>query len=339
MLPQAWEARRAAQEALPVLLLCGEDPQLADWAIAGIRRQEFDQERIGPGPTQIREAAELARTPSFFGLPRLVIATGVQVLAAQGRVSAKDRDEELEELSRYLRQPDRENRLVLVAPSVDRRRRAYLEFEKAGAVLPCDPPGPKEYEAWFAHVAERLGARVSPAARAAYLRSELDLMALTRALEVGELAAPEGQPVPGDVAAWAAPPSGDLRVFALTDAMLTRHVAAIGPAVENLLRQGESPIGLLALVARQFRLLVRTKAMSRDGAMQDEIARTLGVHPFVARKIVEALGRWPEDAVHAAFAQLLDCDIALKSGAPQAATLELCLVRIAGGGGRPAAAR
>lgn len=329
MLPEAWEARAETMLGRPLVLLAGEDPLLRDWAIASLRGDgDPDEERIGPSSQQLREAVELARTASFFGRPRLVIASGVIALGAQGRIGQKDRDEEIEALMRYAERPDRENRLIVHAPSVDRRRRAYLELDRAGAVLPCDPPDAKELDQWLRHLADRLGVRLSPGARAAYLRSELNLMALSQALVVGELGSPEGEPVSPEVAQWAAPQSGDLRVFALTDAMLMRQSLRVCEAVENLLEQNESPIGLVALVARQFRLLARARALFAAGTRGDEIARALAVHPFVARKVVEAVARWPEEDVHRAFEELLRCDIALKSGVPQAATLELSLLRI-----------
>lgn len=328
MLPRAWETRRDQVLQRPVALLHGADPLLADWAIAALPAEEFDVERVGPGPSQLREAVELVGTPSFFGTRRLVIATGVQALAAQGRLSQRDRDEELEALQRYAEAPSPASRLVIVAPSVDRRRRLFLDLDRAGAALACDPPEAKEAEPWLLYLADRLGIRLSPAARAAYLRSDLDLMGLSQALMASQLAIAEGAEVPGEVALWAAPPSLDMRVFALTDAMLMRQTGDALRAAENLLRQDESPIGLVALVARQFRLLTQAQALSQKGAHGDEVARALGVHPFVARKIVEALPRWPRADVEQAFEELLRCDIALKSGAPQATALELALLRI-----------
>lgn len=328
MLPEAWESRREQMIGRPLVLLAGEDPLLADWAITSLGGEDYDEERIGPSGQQLREAVELTRTASFFGRPRLVVASGVIALAAQGRISQKDREDELEELRRYAERPDRENRLILHAPSVDRRRRAFLDLDKAGAVLPCDPPEAKELDPWLRHLEGRLGVRLSPGARAAYLRSELNLMALSQALLVGVLGSEEGEPVSPDVAQWAAPQSGDLRVFALTDAMLMRESGKVCAAVENLLLQNESPIGLVALIARQFRLLARAQVLTEAGARGDEIARALAVHPFVARKVVEAVRRWPREDIQRAFEELLRCDIALKSGVPQAATLELSLLRI-----------
>ncbi len=324
MLPDAFERELLAAGGQAVLLVAGREALCAERALAACAVDGVDESRVGPGPQQLREAVELCETPSFFGGARLVVAWGAVALAANARAT-QERDAELAALERLIGEPPTGSRLLVWAPDADKRLRAVRLLQGRGALLDASPPSAREYGAWVRHLAAKEGAQLTGEAARAYTESALDLLALEAALRVGAACA-EGGPITGEVAAWAAPPGGELRVFALTDALLGRDARGLSAAVPRLLAQGESPIGLVALAARQLRLLARALGLRARGVAPAKWQAELGVHPFVAQKLQQALPNWSREDLGRALSELLACDLSLKSGAAQEAALLLSLL-------------
>ncbi len=332
MLPEAFERQLGAALEHHVVLVAGQEAFFAERARQVLSSEPVDESRVGPGPGQLREAVELWETPSWFGTPRLVVAWGVEALAPNARAT-KERDAELAALERALQAaPAAQDRLLVFAPQADRRLRPVRLAQERGGLVDASPPGEREYGAWVRHLAAAEGTVLTPQSGRAYEESALDLLSLRGALSAGALCA-DGQPISEEVARWAAPPGGELKVFALTDALLGRDPGGIAAAVPRLLLQGESPIGLVALAARQVRLLARALALRAQGVAPQEWQAQLGVHPFVARKIQDASRRWLPADVTAALRALLRCDIGLKSGGAAESTLLLGLITAVRGNG------
>ncbi len=320
----------AAVEALrgaPCVLCVGPSATLAGLALDLLASgREADLERVFAGEGQLREASELCLTPSFFGEGRLVAAWRTAALSGHEGRGARERALESEALSDFIERPPAGATLFVWAPEADRRLAPVRRAGERGWLLEADVGG--ELAAWLAELALRDGVALTAQATQALLASGLDLDSLATALKAAALATEEGRPVSGETVVWAAPAQGEMRVFALTDAILQRRLAGVAQAVGRLTAQGEAPLGLLALVARQMRQLASVRAELGAGFTPPEIAKRVGAHPFVAQKLCEAAPRWSREAIAGAFAELLRCDVALKSGGDQAVALELGLLRM-----------
>src|SRR5690606_11642978 len=74
------------------------------------------------------------------------------------------------------------------------------------------------------------------------------------------------------------------------------------------------PLRLLALVARQFRILAHARALMERGATQRDLQERLGLHPFVARKAWQQARRLGADESMEALEAILETDVAIKQG-------------------------
>ena len=68
------------------------------------------------------------------------------------------------------------------------------------------------------------------------------------------------------------------------------------------------------MVRRQFRLLARAHALFESGASRSEVASTLKVPPFVARKLEEQSQKLDKEDLERALALALDLERGLKGG-------------------------
>jgi DNA polymerase-3 subunit delta len=82
--------------------------------------------------------------------------------------------------------------------------------------------------------------------------------------------------------------------------------------MHGVLVRGESPLVVLSHLARQMRLLLQAK--DYPGLTSDQLAQTIGVHPFVARKVSQQAERFTDGQLERALATLLDADIGIKTG-------------------------
>jgi len=101
-------------------------------------------------------------------------------------------------------------------------------------------------------------------------------------------------------------------IFKFIDAMSARDADAAYRVMRGILGRGESPLVVLAHIARQTRLLMQAKEHPDLGP--ERLAQTIGVHPFVARKVTQQAGRFSMDELERAHMALLEADLAIKTG-------------------------
>jgi DNA polymerase-3 subunit delta len=103
-------------------------------------------------------------------------------------------------------------------------------------------------------------------------------------------------------------------VFDLVDALGRRDGRTAAQTLHRLLDAGEHPLGLLAMIVRQFRLLIQVKELKTEGANPQTIAKELGIHPFPARKLHNQAAYFTAAQLEAVYRHLLETDVGIKSG-------------------------
>jgi DNA polymerase-3 subunit delta len=88
------------------------------------------------------------------------------------------------------------------------------------------------------------------------------------------------------------------------------------------LLETEDPFSLWGMVVRQFRLLIQAREILDGRGNKDDVARALGVHPYVAEKTTQQAGRFSMESLESIYRKLLRIDEAAKTGQ---VTLELAL--------------
>ncbi len=102
-------------------------------------------------------------------------------------------------------------------------------------------------------------------------------------------------------------------------------------AIELLHRiMADSPIGpVFGMVVRQFRLLLLAREVMDEGGGDSEMARTLGIQPFVARKISGQARHFSLQELEAIYYLLHEIDVAMKIGGMEGETaLDLLITRV-----------
>lgn len=158
-----------------------------------------------------------------------------------------------------------------------------------------------------------------------------DLWALDRELEKLATYAP-GRRIEEDDVRTLVGPARAINIFSLVDAVVEGRASAALRLLRQLMGTGVEGLHLLALLERQYRLLLLAQEWQREGASPQEIAQHLGIgKPFVLRKVLEQAALYRLPRLKSAYRRLLEADLAIKRGQQDPGlALDLLIADLAG---------
>lgn len=217
----------------------------------------------------------------------------------------------------YLEDPAPASCLVIaIYGSIDRRLKVFKKFSEIGQAVEFAPLRGKALEACLRREAQEQGYDLTPEAAATLseagslrqARNEL-LKAMNYMDKPGLIKLTDLQEL--------LPPAMEGTIFQLVDALGNRNAPLAIKLLRQLLAMGEAPLGVVAMLARQLRLIYQYHLL---GDRQKMIA-TLGLKPFVVNKVAAQSRNFSLASAGEALAELLKVDTGLKSGQAGAAVL------------------
>ncbi|RPI94301.1 MAG: DNA polymerase III subunit delta [Chloroflexi bacterium] len=110
-------------------------------------------------------------------------------------------------------------------------------------------------------------------------------------------------------------------VFDFVDALANGNGKSAQHLLHRLL-ESEDEFALWGMVVRQFRLLLQAREILDGRGNQNDVARALGVHPFVAEKATQQAARFSMESLESIYRKLLRIDEGVKTSQ---VTLDLAL--------------
>ena len=104
----------------------------------------------------------------------------------------------------------------------------------------------------------------------------------------------------------------EVRVFGLVDALAMKNTGAALQIFYGLMEAKESPIMVLSLIARQFRLMLGSAQMK--GRSTSEIGSALGAPPFAIKECIKQAANFKEAELVQALKDCLKADTDIKTG-------------------------
>jgi len=121
-------------------------------------------------------------------------------------------------------------------------------------------------------------------------------------------------------------------IFNLTDSIASRNSKQALKELHKLLDNGEAELYLLSMIVSQFRNLLIAKDLSdRSGGKlsQWDLAKTAGMHPFVAQKTIWQIKNYKLEELKQIYDKLLECDLKVKTGQLEPKTaLDLLIIKL-----------
>jgi DNA polymerase-3 subunit delta len=297
----------------PVYLLYGEErflvthyAQALGDALLGsgadmslMNRDSFDGKDI---PAQ--RVIDAANTLPFLSDTRVVYARDSQLFAA-------GRKNDSEAMAEYLPLLPESTVLIVVETDVDKRGRLYKQTAALGRAVDCAPPTPGELLKWAQNVFMKHGKTISRENAQYLLRTVSHQMVAARA-EADKLTAHAGdraEITAADIDAVCSP-SLETRIFDLIGAVGNGQGPEALRMYRNMLLMKESPLMVLVMMARQFRLILQCKAARESGIPFAE----LGLRSFIVEECLRQGRHFTEESLIQALKDCLDMDVRVKSG-------------------------
>jgi DNA polymerase-3 subunit delta len=247
----------------------------------------------------------------FLAEKRLVIVNGLLTRAAK-------QESLLQDLITYLLALPQTTRLVFVEEKALSGHHPILKLaqeDKKGYVKQFDLPSDKMLPRWIKERVQRHGGDIEPQA-AVQLATVVGANLRVLDQEITKLVTyvnAERAITKSDVDE-VVPYAQAAIIFDLVDALGRRDGSIAAQTLHRLLDMGEHPLSLFAMIVRQFRLLIQVKELKIDGANPQEIAKTLSIHPFPARKLHTQASYFTSEQLKAVYHHLLDVDLSIKKG-------------------------
>jgi DNA polymerase-3 subunit delta len=263
-------------------------------------------------------------SPSLFGGPSVVVLRRAEAL------STANEDQVLAFLPRL---GDRA-RLVLVAKTLDQRRRLHAACAKAGAGLAFGRVGDHRTAAgWVTTLARERGHAIGgPAVERLLERTGFELGRIDDELEKLSLHAGAGVGIESRHVEALVARTRLHAIEELTDRLARHDAAGAIRTLRGLVAAGEAPLKIVAFVASNLRRALHVAELTAMGLREDEIAARLGMPPWL---VARQTHRSAPAELERALAALAELDLALKSSRPEVATFEATVLAIAGRGAVP----
>jgi len=103
-------------------------------------------------------------------------------------------------------------------------------------------------------------------------------------------------------------------IFTLVDSIGSGRLEQSLAFLKQLLDDGMAPLQVLAMIARQFRLLARTCALDSSQATSAQVRKLLALRSdYIAKEIIKQAGKWSSACFGSVFEELSAADQQLKS--------------------------
>lgn len=312
MKAEEFEKNVARGEIAPLYYFHGDEPYLMERAVKRLMERvvspdfrDFNLDVFYGSDCKGDEVATAAQTLPMFADRRMVLVKRAGELSAAA----------LDTLASCVADPSPGTCLVFVGEKIDQRKKFFQELKKKGELVECKRPYENQLGGFIREEARGLGKRLEPAAA--------EMLAYLVGNNLSELAA-QLEKVVTFIGERDTVTVGDVRevvsdtkvesVFDLANALGERDLAKALRSLSTIIRDGEAPLMLLAMIARHFRQLWRVRELAVRKVPPQEIAKATGVNPYFLKGVLEQARNFSVADLVAVFESLYVTDLALKGG-------------------------
>ncbi len=251
--------------------------------------------------------SDACETVPFMNDFRLVIVKDSE-LFIQGNKDNSDK------VAEYVKNIPEFSILIFVEDKADKRGKLYKAVSSKGASVECKVPSERELVGWVGKVASEKGLIMKNDIILYFIRNiNTGMEAVFAELEKLSSYIGEGSVSRKDIDDICAK-SLEVRIFDMVAAIGGKRVNDALDIYNNMILMKESPIMILAMIARQFRIILQSKYLSEKGLSKYEIAAKINQRDFVVAQCLTQAKNFKKKVLLQALEDCLECDIGIKSG-------------------------
>lgn len=274
--------------------------------------------------TKGEEIASAAATLPMFADRRVVLVKKADALSAAS----------MEVLSAYLQDPSPATCLIFQGEKIDQRKKFFTEFKKKGELVEFKRLYENQLPAFVKNETSLRGKRIDPAAAEmiVYLVGN-SLQEMVSELEKAILYAGKRDTITVEDIREVVSDTRVNSVFELADSMGDKCVDRALRSLDTLIRGGEAPLMVLAMITRHYRQLWKVRELLDKRIPAQQISKTVGINPYFLQGIVRQAKNYTISELRRIFGRILKVDLALKTGrGKHNLLLEMLLMDICGTG-------
>jgi len=240
------------------------------------------------------------------------------------------RKDDSEMMAKYIPDIPESTVLVFVESNVDKRGRPFKRVKEAGFVAEAETPKEAELADWAVKLVNSRGKTLGKAAAYHLMRTVTnDMQLLFNELEKLISYAGANQEITiADIDALCAK-SLEVKVFDLMKAVGLGQVKVAAMLYKGLIAMKESPLMILAMIARQYRFYLQCSELVKLGLQQKDIASKLALHPFAVKEFVAGSKGLEPATMIKALKMCLNSDYSIKTGEmADIAAVELLIIQL-----------
>lgn len=262
--------------------------------------------------TDISAVIDQAETLPFFADRRVIVLDNTGILGKSGPGSSDQGDT----LAAYLPNAPETTHFVISEGSVDKRKKLYKAIEKEGLILPCENLDEETIARWTLSLFRREQLSISPELLGYFLElTGSDMFNIH--MEADKLCAfchGRNMITEKDIRAVCSLHLQD-RIFEMIDAIVAKRPERALEIYMDLLALQTKPQPILALMQRQFNLLLQVRELMDLRMNENEIAERTGQKPYHIRKrYMPTASRYGRQVLIAALEDCIKADQEYKSG-------------------------
>lgn len=314
-------------EVPAAVVLTGAERFLCDRAMQALRAATVDEGMAGFNEDLFigkqvtgKQIIAAARTLPMMSRRRFVLVREAEQLSADAQA----------ELAEYLHAPSPETCLVLMSDKLPPRSKLVTAAKTLGLLAEAKELKGGAARQFAEAEARTRGHKLEPDAAAALMDAiGTDLSQLDDALERLSLYVGEAAPITLAAVEACVVRIRTESIWTLVDAVSQQNARKAMAAATSLLADRQSPLSILALVARQLRQVAKMREALSRGLGAPEAAKEAGTPPFKAAAMADAARRFSGPTLTHAFQAIAHADQAMKgSKVPADRVLEETLLTL-----------
>src|SRR5512139_1399747 len=185
--------------------------------------------------------------------------------------------------------------------------------DKSVQARPFMLPRLKDMTGWIVNETKNQGGKIEPRA-ADMLKDMVGADTRQAGMEIAKLLAYVNwaRPINSQDVEAVCVVTSEQSVFDFVDALANGNGKTAQHLLHRLL-ETEDEFSLWGMVVRQFRLLLQAREILDGRGNRDDVARALGIHPFVAEKATQQAARFSIESLEAIYHRLLNIDERVKT--------------------------
>lgn len=259
-------------------------------------------------------ALDDAMAAPFFGERRVVCIDNPQFLTGETKKQKVDHD--IDSLQTYLGSPMPSTVLVFFAPyeKLDGRKKVSKQLKKVATTIEIGNFSERDVRQFVTNQLKQDGYTMAPAALNELIqRTDADLTLMMSELPKLELFALPQKTIERDAVTGLVTQTLTQNVFDLVNRVLAKNTAGAVTLYRELLQAKEEPLRINAILQGQFRLLIQTKVLAKQGYSQGKLASILKVHPYRIKLALQSQRRFLLTDLNRAYLGLFRVEQQMKS--------------------------